>query len=88
MNTNLQDITSATEIKLHLMTTGLFFGEFATVQPLLQKATKLTHALNNSDLIGSLKYCKALLPDFSDFSTEEVTEYESLYNSLSEKYPA
>ena len=88
LNTNWQDITSTTEIELHLMTTGVFFGEFATVQPLLQKATKLTHALNNNDLIGSLKYSKALLPVFAEFSAEEITEYESLYASISEKYPA
>lgn len=76
---NKLDFTDTTRIELNLMTTALFFGEFASIYALLQPESRLAIALRQKDLAALKKMATPIIGDQGDLNQEDEEKYNTLF---------
>lgn len=88
MSTLDKEINSAFDLELNLMTSALFYGEFAAIQPLLQSESRLALAIKKNDLQTMQKLTRSLLTDSSMLDEAQVQAFETLYDQIEKDYAA
>jgi len=83
---NKFDFTDPTRIELHLMTTALLFGEFASIYALLQPESRLAIALRQKDLAALKKMATQIIGDQGDPNPEVEEKYTTLFAHVQSAY--
>ena len=79
---NIAELKDIPQIELHLMTTALYFGEFAAVQALLQSESRLGISLRQNDLVALKKYAGKIMVDLDSLDSEEQEKYHTVFHRL------
>jgi tetratricopeptide (TPR) repeat protein len=80
------ELTDSTRTELQLMTTGLYFGEFAAVHALLQQESRLAIAMRQKDLVALKKYATHIIGDLSALGREDEEKYDALFAHVQATY--
>lgn len=85
---DISELTDIPQIELQLMTTALYFGEFAAIQALLQPESRIGISLRQNDLVALKKYAGKIIVDLDSLDEDEREKYHSLFQRLQETYEA
>ena len=83
---NIAELTDVGQIELHLMTTALYFGEFAAIQALIQQESRPAIALHQKDLAALKGHASRICVDYDSLESDEQEKYDATFQHVQATY--